>query len=246
MNIQTDKNKQPFDFKLYIIAGLFAFLAGFAAVFFAFDRGGEEHHISQQVQNASGLQSVKSYDKPKNKAEIAQASTQNEKKSGLRAFSKGEMTAFVVRPEPKDIKAFEFNDANGNRKTLKDWEGKVVLLNLWATWCGPCREEMPAFDQLKKQLGGEDFDLVAISIDRGGIERPKKFLEEIKIKHLALFHDPKARLNITLSAFGMPTTLLINREGKEIGRLVGPAKWDSKDAVDLIQAAIKQNPQENK
>ncbi len=164
------------------------------------------------------------------------APKQNEKK-----YSKGHMTAFVVRRKPTQVPEFKFVDADGAEKTLKDWSGKVVVLNLWATWCGPCRHEMPSFDRLKAKFGADNFDVVAISIDQGGRDKPAQFLKKIKIKNLKLYHDPKALLNVTLRVPGMPTTLLIGRDGKEIGRLAGPAEWDSEDAIKLVQAALDGN-----
>ncbi|NIQ94149.1 MAG: TlpA family protein disulfide reductase, partial [Desulfuromonadales bacterium] len=86
-------------------------------------------------------------------------------------------------------------------------------------------KEMPSLDKLKAELAGDDFDLVALSIDRTGLEKPRKFLEEIGVKHLELFNNSSGRLASSLKAFGMPTTLLLNRKGQELGRLVGPAEW---------------------
>ena len=161
--------------------------------------------------------------------------------TGLAAFSRGQMATFVAREKPADLPAFTFQDGTGAEKTIADWRGKIVLLNLWATWCAPCRKEMPALDRLQGTLGGDDFEVVAVSIDKGGLDLPRSFLEKIKVAHLKLFNEPTARLGLTLKAFGMPTTLLIDRQGKEIGRLVGPAEWDSEDALALVREAIKPN-----
>ncbi len=158
---------------------------------------------------------------------------------GLAAFSRGQMATFVAKKKPADLPAFSFQDGTGAERTLADWRGKVVLLNLWATWCAPCRKEMPALDRLQGTLGGDDFQVVAVSIDKGGLDLPRSFLEKIKVNHLKLFNEPTARLGVTLKAYGMPTTLLIDRNGKEIGRLVGPAEWDSEEALALLRAAIK-------
>ncbi len=170
-----------------------------------------------------------------NAPESKQAGT---KRKGFARYSVGEMITFVASSEPKDLPEIRFIDGDGAETSLAGWRGKVVLLNLWATWCAPCRKEMPMLDGLQAELGGDQFDLVAISIDRGGLEKPGKFLEEIGIKNLKLYNNSSGRLASSLKAFGMPTTLLINREGKEIGRLVGPAEWDSEEALALIKAAI--------
>jgi thiol-disulfide isomerase/thioredoxin len=160
------------------------------------------------------------------------------RKSGLAAYATGAMTAFVARAAPQDLPPVTFVDGDGAETSLAPWRGKVVLLNLWATWCGPCRKEMPSLDRLKADLGGDDFDLVALSIDRTGLDKPRKFLAEIGVKHLALYNNSDGKLAASLKAFGMPTTLLLNRQGQEIGRLVGPAEWDTPEAYALIRAAI--------
>ena len=119
-----------------------------------------------------------------------------------------------------------------------DLKGKVVLLNIWATWCVPCREEMPQLDALQAELGGPKFEVVAINVDRNGAEKARDFLEETGADDLALYTDPSGKLFATLKAVGMPTTLLINPDGEELGRLVGPADWASPEAKRLIEAAI--------
>jgi len=145
--------------------------------------------------------------------------------------------AMFVFSEPKPLPEFKFKDGQGTVRTLQDWRGKVVLINLWATWCTPCRKEMPDLDRLQKDLGGKTFEVVAISVDRGSQDGPRKFLKEIGAD-LKLFHDSSARLGNTLKVIGLPATLLIDAQGREIGRLVGPAKWDGQDAKRLIRAAI--------
>ena len=148
------------------------------------------------------------------------------------------MAAFLARPKPLDLGEVSFVDGEGATKSLSDWQGKVVLLNIWATWCVPCREEMATLDKLEAALGGKHFQVVAVNIDRGGADKPKSFLAETGATHLSLYTDPSGKLFSKLKAVGMPTTLLIDREGHEIGRLVGPANWDSPDALALIKAAI--------
>ncbi len=149
------------------------------------------------------------------------------------------MAAFVFKKEPEALSEVRFQDANGTEKTLSDWRGKVVLVNLWATWCAPCRKEMPALDRLQKELGSSKFEVVAISIDRTGLAGARKFLAETGVKNLALYADPTTKLSSVLKAVGLPVTVLIDAEGREIGRLVGPAEWDSEDAKRLIRAAMK-------
>jgi thiol-disulfide isomerase/thioredoxin len=149
------------------------------------------------------------------------------------------MAAFVFRKAPEDLPEVKFEDASGKPRTLAEWRGKVVLLNLWATWCLPCRKEMPALDRLQRELGSDQFEVVALSVDRAGLTGARKFLDEAKVEKLALYADATARMASTLRAAGLPATLLVDREGREIGRLLGPAEWDGGDARRLIRWALE-------
>ena len=162
--------------------------------------------------------------------------------SPLRGLNKGAMAAFLVRPKPMDLPDITLATADGGAKPLADWKGKVVLLNIWATWCVPCREEMPALDRLQTELGGDKFEVVAVNIDKGGPEKARAFLQETGATSLALYTDPGGKLFASLRTVGMPTTILIDEAGKEIGRLVGPADWASPEAKQLIEAAIAAKP----
>jgi thiol-disulfide isomerase/thioredoxin len=155
------------------------------------------------------------------------------------AAKTGQMAAFVKKKAPEALPEITFNDAGGKTLTLADFKGKTILLNLWATWCAPCREEMPSLDRLQKALGSDKFEVVALSLDRKGAEAAKKFLDEAKVTSLKLYIDATAKQGTTLRVIGMPTTLLIDQEGREIGRLTGPAEWDSEEAKKLIEAALK-------
>ena len=145
---------------------------------------------------------------------------------------------FVMHDAPKPVAAINFDDAQGRSRNLADFKGKVVLLNIWATWCGPCRKEMPALDRLQAALGGPDFEVVALSIDRGGMDAVRKFLADIGIRNLAMYLDSSGQALRTLSALGLPTTLLIDREGREIGRLIGPAEWDSPEMIEFVRCVV--------
>ncbi len=158
---------------------------------------------------------------------------------GSNALSTGQMAAFVFKKVPEALPdTANFIDAAGKERTFKDWRGKVVLLNLWATWCIPCRKEMPGIERLQTALGSDKFEVVAVSIDRTGIEGAKKFLDGIKVSKLGVYADPSVRMTAALKAIGLPATLLIDREGREVGRLTGPAEWDSPEAKALIRAVI--------
>lgn len=145
---------------------------------------------------------------------------------------------FAVLDAPAAVPEVSFADGSGQPKTLADYSGKVVLLNVWATWCAPCRKEMPTLDRLQAKLGGPDFEVVALSMDRKGLDAVKKFFAEVGVTHLALNIDTSAMAMFTLGAVGLPMTLLIGRDGKEIGRLIGPAEWDAPEMVDFIRGRI--------
>jgi thiol-disulfide isomerase/thioredoxin len=154
----------------------------------------------------------------------------------------GEVAALAVAQRPFRVPDLAFKDAQNHDRTLADWRGRTILLNLWATWCVPCRREMPALDALQTKLGGPRFEVVAVNIDTRNPEKPLAFLKEIGVSHLAYYSDPSAmvfeNLKTAGKAFGMPTTLIVDRAGCEIGNMAGPAEWSSDDGVKLISAAI--------
>ena len=145
---------------------------------------------------------------------------------------------FAIHPESKPVPEIQFQDSEGKGLTLADFRGKLILLNIWATWCLPCRQEMPTLDRLQAELGGPDFQVLALSMDRGGFEAITKFYAEVGVKHLARYLDSSTEAASTLGAVGLPTTLLIDRDGREIGRLVGPAEWDSSDMIAFIRSYL--------
>jgi thiol-disulfide isomerase/thioredoxin len=162
----------------------------------------------------------------------------------LAPLARGEVAAVNVAKSPLKLPVLAFQDAAGKPLTLGDWRGRTVLLNLWATWCVPCRKEMPALDALQQRLGGPGFEVVAVNIDTRDPDKPKAWLKEVGIKELAYYADPDAKtfqdLKAIGRAFGMPTTLLVDPQGCEIGTIAGPAEWASDDAVKLVRAAIGQ------
>ena len=160
----------------------------------------------------------------------------------LASLAHGEVAAVNIAESPLRVPGLPFQDASGKRLTLDSWRGRTVLLNLWATWCVPCRKEMPALDALQQRLGGPKFEVVAVNIDTRDLDKPMAWLKEAGVKKLAFFADPEAKtfqdLKAIGRAFGMPTTILVDPQGCEIGSIAGPAEWASDDAVKLIQAAI--------
>lgn len=137
-------------------------------------------------------------------------------------------------PTPRPVANVAFQDGAGRSLTLADFKGKVVLLNVWATWCSPCRKEMPTLDRLQAQRGGKDFEVVALSIDREGPDVVRKFFAETGIRNLALYIDPSMDAQSKLEVIGVPTTLLIDRDGREVARHTGIAEWDRPEVIDTI------------
>jgi len=161
----------------------------------------------------------------------------------LAPLAQGEVAALTMATAPLRLPDLAFEDAEGRPKKLSDWRGRTVLVNLWATWCVPCRKEMPALESLQTRLGGPNFEVVAVNIDTRDPEKPKNFWKEVNLTRLGYFSDPKAKVFQDLKAIGralgMPTSVLVDGEGCEIATIAGPAEWDSEDAIKLIAAAVK-------
>jgi thiol-disulfide isomerase/thioredoxin len=160
----------------------------------------------------------------------------------LSPFARGEVAAMNVAKNPHMAIDVAFTGADGAPKKLSDFRGRAVLLNLWATWCVPCRAEMPALDKLEGKLGGPDFQVIALNIDTARLDRPKAFLNEVGVKNLTYYADPSAdsfeALRVAGKALGLPTSLLIDARGCELSVIAGPANWDSDDAIKAIRAAL--------
>jgi thiol-disulfide isomerase/thioredoxin len=190
------------------------------------------------VYGIGGLQRNAQYDPACARAvEIAQR---------IAPLARGEVAAVTVAEKPFRVPNLTFEDAQGRQRSLEDWRGRTVLLNLWATWCVPCRKEMPALDALAGKLGGPSFEVVAINIDTRDADKPKTWLKEVGVTRLGYYADPSAKvfqdLKMVGRAFGMPTTMLIDPQGCEIGTIAGPAEWASDDAVKLVEAAKALSP----
>lgn len=158
-------------------------------------------------------------------------------------------TATATRPDkgfsfsalkmPKPVPALRFVDGESREMGLEAFRGKTVLLNIWATWCVPCRLEMPALDRLQAKLGGTDFQVVPLSIDREGLPTVKAFYQKFGLKALGVYVDQTGKAAQELGTAGIPTTLLVDRDGNEIGRTVGPAEWDSDEVMQALQEYVK-------
>ncbi len=144
-----------------------------------------------------------------------------------------------VGDEPAVVPDFPFENAAGAILHLSDFRGRMVLLNLWATWCIPCRREMPMLDRLQAQLGGPDFEVVALSIDPGGVGAVERFYAEVGIANLAIYVDVSAASRMAVRPVGLPVTLLIDPEGREITGVIGPAEWDSPEMIAMIRGHLE-------
>jgi len=143
-----------------------------------------------------------------------------------------------VFDQPRVMPEIHFADDQGHQLTLGDFRGRVVLLNVWATWCVPCRKEMPALDRLQARLGGNDFLVIPLSIDREGVAPVKRFYQELKLEKLGIYVDPSGKGSQALAIPGVPTTLLIDRQGREVARKMGPAEWDGEETLSLVKQTI--------
>ena len=194
---------------IYILAAAFAAIAGFELISLVLPQNG---------------------DPPGRIAAPQDSAAPAEKPSGLEK---------LVRVEPANgLPVFTFTDGEGQTRNFSEWRGKVVLINLWATWCAPCKLEMPSLDRLQAKLGGADFAVLPISLDRTGLDKPRQFLTSNGLKNLDLFLDSGNSLMQTLRVSGLPLSVLVDRQGREIARLAGPAEWDSAEAEATIRAAI--------
>src|SRR6476660_6917468 len=161
----------------------------------------------------------------------------------LAPLAHGEVAALTMATAPLRLPDLTFEDADGKPRKLSDWRGRIVLVNLWATWCVPCRKEMPALESLQTRLGGPNFEVVAVNIDTRDPDKPRDFLKDANLTRLGYFSDQKAKVFQDLKAIGralgMPTSVLVDAEGCEIATIAGPAEWASDDAVKLIKAAVQ-------
>ena len=165
--------------------------------------------------------------------------------TGSTGSASGNQLELSVFDQPHALPEVRFQDDQGRDLTLGDFRGRVVVLNVWATWCVPCRKEMPTLDRLQARLGGKDFLVVALSIDRKGVEAVRGFYQEVGVENLAIYVDPSGKGSHALAIPGVPTTLLIDREGREVARKMGEAEWDSPEMVSLVERTTHGQPASN-
>lgn len=156
--------------------------------------------------------------------------------ASLLFISGGDRSENAAGNPPQAAPGLRFAAADGETMSLSSFRGRVVLLNIWATWCAPCRKEMPALDRLADKLGGSNFEVVALSIDRTGMGPIRSFYDKTGIRNLRMYLDQDSAAMAALGITGVPTTLLIDADGREVQRWVGPVEWDSPEVVELIQS----------
>lgn len=159
--------------------------------------------------------------------------------AALKPLKAGTMKKMVLHPKARPGPKEEFTDAAGKTVTLADYAGRVVMVNLWATWCPPCRAEMPSIDRLAGELVGTDFAILTISTDRFGPDRIKAFYEDLKVRNLPILQDRTSAFARRSGALGLPVTIIFDRQGREIARLQGDAEWDSAEAKAMLKKIIE-------
>ncbi|SHI97045.1 Thiol-disulfide isomerase or thioredoxin [Shimia gijangensis] len=159
--------------------------------------------------------------------------------SAAAALRTGDMKKLNFHSEVRATSTKPFTTVDGSAKSLADYQGQVVLLNFWATWCAPCRKEMPMLAELQRELGGEDFQVVTLATGRNAPPAMQKFFDDIGVDNLPLYRDPKQEISREMSVLGLPATVLIDREGREIARMTGDADWSGASAKAILENVIK-------
>lgn len=158
-----------------------------------------------------------------------------EDRAEFKAAAAEALPKMVVHKEPRAPLSKGFQDGEDRAVSLADYAGRVIVLNVWATWCPPCRKEMPSIDRLAKAVEGEDVAVIALSTDRGGADPVRRFFEEIGVEHLGIFVDRRGKLPREAAVIGLPATLILDREGREVARLTGDAEWDTPEVIALVR-----------
>ena len=157
----------------------------------------------------------------------------------LKGLRSADMTKLIFHPEAEPRMEATFKDVDGNEVSLADFEGKIVVLNFWATWCPPCRAEMPSIARLERAMAGQDLAVIALSTDRFDTARVAEFLDKIGATTLSVWHDRRGLLAREAAVLGMPVTVLLDRQGREIARLQGEAEWDGAPAKAILTRLIE-------
>ncbi|MEP9373013.1 TlpA disulfide reductase family protein [Mesorhizobium sp. KR1-2] len=222
--------------RLLVMAALAGAVAGAIAVYVSNTLSGNNAPVvAQQVAAKAPVAGA-------NSADNAACAAKTDKARATADAAAGEVAAMLPADPPQSLKSLAFTAPDGKPMTLADHAGKTLLVNLWATWCAPCRAEMPALNALQKEQGSDKFEVVAVNVDTGDNEKPKKFLTEVGVDKLALYRDSTMGLFNELKtrglALGLPVTLLVDGDGCLLAHMNGPAEWASADAKRLVDAAI--------
>lgn len=159
--------------------------------------------------------------------------------AALEAARTGDMRKIALSSDPPPVSAAALEDENGEARSLAEWKGKPILLNFWATWCAPCREEMPSLERLQQKMADRPFEVVTVATGRSNATGVAKFLDEIGVTGLPRLRDPKMQVARDMGVLGLPVSVLIDAEGKEVARLIGDADWDTPEAIAVIEALMK-------
>lgn len=228
-NKQT-KQADKISKKVIIFAGIAGLLAGALAVYVMEQPSGNVVPTQNAASNAAVLTT-----------DDAKCVLSQEKLARLSAAATGAVAAMQPSDKPALLTGLQFDAPDGSKTSIGDMKGKTLLVNLWASWCAPCREEMPALDKLQAEQGNDAFEVVALNIDTGDISKPKNFLNEIGVEKLSFYRDASLTVFNDLKrrglAFGLPVTLLIDENGCQIAAMNGPADWAGQDAVNLVNTA---------
>jgi thiol-disulfide isomerase/thioredoxin len=220
--------------RLILLAALAGLVAGAVAVYVSGPPSGN----APQPEPAASAQV--------SQADIAACAAKADKAKAVGAAASGSVAAMLPADPTQSLKGLAFNDPDGKPMTLSAFMGKTLLVNLWATWCAPCRAEMPALDALQKEMGSDTFEVVAVNVDTGDDAKPNKFLEETKVSNLAPYRDNTLGVFDALRtrglALGLPVTLLVDADGCLLAHMNGPAGWASEDAKALVRSAQSQKP----
>jgi len=224
---ENDKAEKPKNGRIFLLAGLAGLIVGAVGVYV-------KERPSGNV--AASIEAT---------ADGGQCAVKAAAAKSLDAAATGDVAAMRAAETPLPVQNLSFTGPDGAKMTLADFKGKTLLVNLWATWCAPCREEMPALDKLQASEGGDDFQVVAINIDTGDDTKPKTFLSETGVHSLQLYRDATMGVFNELKkknlAFGLPVTMLVDKDGCQVASMNGPANWAGEDAKKLIDAARAMN-----
>lgn len=216
-----------------LLAAVAGVIAGAVAVYVSSTRSGNNAQQPAVVAANTGA---------KTSADDKLCAAKADRAKAVGAAATGHVAAMLPADPPRSLKGLAFNGPDGKPMTIADHSGRTLLINLWATWCAPCRAEMPALDALEREMGGENFEVVAVNVDTGDDTKPKKFLDETGVASLGFYRENTLALFSDLKkqglALGLPVTLLVDGDGCLLANMNGPAEWASPDAKKLIEAAL--------